>query len=287
MRVDVVDEGLVFDAGVRESGLDRLHRAVAARVGSGDVVRVAGGAVAREFAVGFRAARLRVLLGFEDQHCRALAYHEPVAIGGEGTARLLGRIVEVRRKSLHLHEAADAELDDDGLGAARDNDVGPSRPYHVEGEAERVGRARAGRRDNLRRAFRAEGDRDVAGRLVRYQFGYRERRETVRAALEKRLERLSRDFYPSDAAAEKRPDAIHVGRFPGDEAGIVPRLAGDRHRVLREDSHVAHGLLVDVAVRESVFLESLDFRRDLRSAARRIELRYPSDAGRPGLESLP
>ncbi len=61
----------------------------------GDVVGVARQAVADDFGVDLRAARLGVLVFLEHDHARALAHHEAVAVlvvGAAGAGRL---VVEV------------------------------------------------------------------------------------------------------------------------------------------------------------------------------------------------
>ena len=81
-----------------------LHRAIGARafgMRRGDVIGVAGQAIADHLGIDFRAARLGVLIFLEHDDARALAHDEAVAVLVIGPAGLLGR-------SLKLVESARA-----------------------------------------------------------------------------------------------------------------------------------------------------------------------------------
>ena len=287
MGVDVVDGRAVGDAGVGERDLDRPDRALAARVGRGDVVGVARRPVAGELGVDLGAARLGVLLALEDQHRRALAHHEAVAPLGEGTARGLGRVVVGGGERLLLHEAADGELDDHRLGAAGHHHVGAAGADKVHRVADRVGRGRAGGGEDVAGALRAERDRHVAGALVGDELGDGERREPVGSLVEEGAERIFSHLEPADAHAEDGGHAVHVGLLLGAEAGVAPSLVGRRHRVLRELRHVPRLALLQEPRAERVLLEALHLRRNLAGAARGVELGYAADAGLAGLHRLP
>ena len=71
MRVDVVDGSAVLDSGVLERDLDGLDRAVAGRIGRGDVVGVGRGAVSGELRVHLRAARLQLRTRLVARHACA------------------------------------------------------------------------------------------------------------------------------------------------------------------------------------------------------------------------
>src|SRR5690606_22159016 len=97
VRVDVGDV-----VGGASGGVEgELHGAGGAlgRV-RGDVVGVGGHAAAYQLGVDLGAAGLGVLLGLEDQHGRALAHDEAVAVDGIG-ARGGGRVVVATRQRLH------------------------------------------------------------------------------------------------------------------------------------------------------------------------------------------
>ena len=91
-----------------------LHRAgqpFTLRCGMDHVVGIRRAAVADQFAEDVRAARNRVIGGFEHEHCRSLAADEAAASGIEGAAGA-GRIALPRRQCLHVREADDADRHD-------------------------------------------------------------------------------------------------------------------------------------------------------------------------------
>ena len=287
MRVDVVHHGKIVHRRVLQREANRLHRTRAGGVRGRDVVGVGRGAVAGEFAVDARAARLRVFLAFEDEDGRALAHHKAAAVEVERAGRLFGPVVELRGEGLHLHEPAHGEFGDRRLRAARDHHVGASGADHVERHAQRVRGGGTRGDDHLGGALRTERHRDVAGGLVRDQLGDGEGGETVRPALKERLPRHAVRLHAADAVAEDRRHAVHVGLRLVGVAGVLPRLDGGGDGVLREEVHVARGLAVHVARLVQVGVEVLHFTRDLAGAARGIEPRDARDAARAGLDVGP
>ena len=92
--------------------------------GCGDVVGVVGRAVADQLGHDRRAARAGVVLALQHDHRGALADDEPVAGRVEGPRRRR-RVVGVagRAERAHVAEAAEDELGDAGLDAAREDAV--------------------------------------------------------------------------------------------------------------------------------------------------------------------
>src|SRR5687768_5730661 len=86
------------------------------------VERVAGHAVAGDLAVDRRAARESMLALLDDQHARAFAHDEAVALRVPRTRRAL-RLVVPRRERTHRREAADRERGDHCLAAAGEHHV--------------------------------------------------------------------------------------------------------------------------------------------------------------------
>ena len=94
--VDVVDVGgRELRVGQRLAACD--DRALAFGVLVGDAERVGGRAVADDLGEDRRAAALRVLERFEDDHARAFAEHEPAAVGVERAAGARRVLVERSR----------------------------------------------------------------------------------------------------------------------------------------------------------------------------------------------
>ena len=96
MGVDVVDV-VGVPAGVAEGGPHRLGRADALLVRGGDVVGVGRVAAAEHLGVDRRAARLRVLVLFEDQDAGPFAEDEAVAVLVERPAGALRVVVASER----------------------------------------------------------------------------------------------------------------------------------------------------------------------------------------------
>ena len=92
VRVDVVDVGR-RKPGALERGSHAAEGAVAVLGRRGDVIGVAGQAVADDLGIDFRAARLGVLQLFEDDDAGALAHDEAVAVAVIGPRRLFRRVV--------------------------------------------------------------------------------------------------------------------------------------------------------------------------------------------------
>ena len=78
--------------------------------GRGDVIGVARQAIAQHLGIDLRAPRLGVLVFLQHHHARALAHHEPVAVGVIGAAGL-GRIIRaLGRQRLAGVEPGDPDL---------------------------------------------------------------------------------------------------------------------------------------------------------------------------------
>ena len=181
MRVDVVD--LVWrDAGVRERHAHGTGRALARRVGLGQVLRVGGDAVADELGVDPRPAPGCVPELLEHENGAGLAHDEAVAIGLERPARVLWVVVSLRERA-HGAEAGDPDPRDRRLAATGEHDVGTTEADRVEAVADRHRRGGAGGALGGERAFRAEFDRDPGGAHVRDDGGDREGVDPLGAAL--------------------------------------------------------------------------------------------------------
>ena len=109
-----------------------------------------------------RAAALGEFERFENQHARAFADDEAVAIGIEWTAGALG-IVIARGKGAHGGKTADAHGRDGGFRAAGNHHFRSAALNDFESVADGVGGGRARGGGGGVRAFRAVANRDVAG----------------------------------------------------------------------------------------------------------------------------
>ena len=118
-------------------------------------------AVPDDFRIDGRAATLRVLELLEDDHTRALADDEAVAVLVEGPAGAR-RLVVARRQRPELAEPADTHRRDRRLAAARDHGVGVASLDDLVGVADGVRRGGACRAGRRVRSLRAEPNRHLA-----------------------------------------------------------------------------------------------------------------------------
>ncbi len=182
MRAHVADV-LRREARVLERG---GHRDAGARTGLvriGQMRGVATRAVARQLGVDARPARQRVLTLLEREHARALADHEPVALGVEGAAGALGAVTQ-RRERAQVAVAREHHGRDRRVGPAREHRVGAARADQPERDADciRTGSARgAGRR---RRAAQLQRARHRGAGRVGERERNEERADPIRATLE-------------------------------------------------------------------------------------------------------
>ena len=132
------------------------------RVGLGQVVGVAAGAVAGQLADDLGPARHRPLQALQHDDAGALGRHEAVAVDVERAAGALGRVVAARERPRRV-QARHAEGGDAGLGPARDHHVGRAPADDRRGVADAVVARRARRHHARARPAQAELHRDVAG----------------------------------------------------------------------------------------------------------------------------
>ena len=106
--VDIIDVARLHPR-LPQRHAHRQFGALAFGVRRGDVIGVARQAVADDFGIDFRAARLGVLIFLEHHHARALAHDEAVAVLVVGAAGLLGLVVHAHVERAGLGEAGHAQ----------------------------------------------------------------------------------------------------------------------------------------------------------------------------------
>ncbi len=146
-----------------------LHRTVAAAtlwMRGGDMIGIAGQAIADDFGIDVSAALLGMLIFFEHDHARAFAHDETVAVDVIGTARLFGRVVEGGRQRARLGETCDADRADRAFGATRKHNVGVVHRDHARSVADRVRTGRAGGDHRMVGTHQTVLDRNLAGNQV-------------------------------------------------------------------------------------------------------------------------
>ena len=132
--------------------------------GGGDVVGVAGGAVAHHLGIDLGAPGHGVPVLLQHQHGRALTHDEAAALGVKGDGGPAGVIPHV--EGPHGGEAADGQRGDGGLGAAAEHHLGVAVPDVAEGVAHRVGAAGTGGYRAGAHALKARHDGNEAGAHV-------------------------------------------------------------------------------------------------------------------------
>ena len=130
------------DACVVQRLLDAGGAPGALGIGSGDVVGVAGGAVADHLAVDLGIPGQSVIQLLQHQDGRALTHDKAAALRVKGDGGPLG--VAGSGQSAHGGEAAHGQGSDGGLGAAGEHHLGVAVPDVAEGVAHGVAAAGAG-----------------------------------------------------------------------------------------------------------------------------------------------
>ena len=165
VRVDVIHVRR-RQAGVLQSKLHRQHRPGPVGVLVGDAKGVRRAAVAGDFRQNRRPAFLRVFQGFEHEHPRALAQHEPAAVGVERPAGGGGVVVALAQRGQPV-EAGDAQRVDHRVRPADEHHVGRAVAQDLRRLAGRLA-ARGARRQTVeRRPPRPDLAGDVEQRHVR------------------------------------------------------------------------------------------------------------------------
>ena len=206
--VDVGD-GLEVEAAAAHGDFHAAGGALAVRAGGGDVVGVGGVAVAGDFAVDAGAPFFGVLQFFEHEHARALAHDEAVAFPVK-RARGAGGVVVAGAERLHGAEAADADGDDGGLGAAGEHDLRVAHLDGAPGFAQGVVGGGAGRAGGEVGPPQLVVHREDARGHVDDEHGDHEGREPARAALAQNLALFRDGLQSADPGADEHAHFIAV-----------------------------------------------------------------------------
>mmetsp|Transcript_25434 Transcript_25434/g.74982 ORF Transcript_25434/g.74982 Transcript_25434/m.74982 type:complete len:504 (+) Transcript_25434:228-1739(+) len=214
----------------------RLHRRLEARrhplplrVRRGDVVRVARGSVARNFAVDLCAAPKRVLLRLKQQHARPLAHHETRAVRVERAARLLRVVVRRGAHRAHRVEARKAERSDRRLGPSGEHHVALAPLQVLERLSDRVRAGRARRHDAVVRPLRPHLNCDHRAGSVADDGGEQEGRDPLRPLVEEDVAAALDGVQPAHAGANEDSEALRVEVLRV-AAAVFERHLGSGHR---------------------------------------------------------
>src|SRR5262245_507392 len=261
MRVNVVDR-VGRDAGIREAQSHAGGRAHALGRRLRDVIRVSVGSVANHLRQNRRTPTPGHFELLKNQHPRALADHEAVAVLVERPAGALGCVV-ARRQRAHRHEAADARRRDRRLGPAANDCVLVAVPDHPHGLADRMpaGGTRASGRvvDTLGAVL----DGDLARRQVGDELRNHERRDALQAAVEKEPVVFLDRRQSAEADSDDDTDALRIGLVDLQPRG-GDRHVGRGHRVLDEEIHFLDLFPLDEVLGSEIANLTGDVRRKTR-----------------------
>ena len=282
MGVDVDD--LVFqvlDARFLQRQLEGADGTLRFRVRSGDVVGVAGVAVAHNLGVDLGPSGLGVLILLQDQDARAFAHDKAAAALVEWGAGLFRVLAGGQR--LAVGKACNANRVDCGLCSARDDGVGIAVAHRAECLTDGICGGCAGGYNRQIWSLCVVTDGDVAARDVADHHWDQKRRDMARTAL-KELEALVGDGVDAAAsAADIDAKALRLDVLAGFEPGILHCLGGSRHRVLGKQVHLSDLGFFNVLQR----VEVLDLCTQLYLKIGYIKLGDGTDAALAGLERLP
>ncbi len=130
MRIDIVDVSR------RKPCLAQCHphrqlRALALWMRRGDVIGIARQAIAYDFGIDFRAARLGMLIFLKHHHACTFAHHKAIAILVIRAAGRFGAVIEAGIERTCLCESGNAQRVDGAFGTPRQHDVGIIIPYYI------------------------------------------------------------------------------------------------------------------------------------------------------------
>ena len=221
--------------------LDRARDLSGGRVGSSDVVRVAGRAVADYLGQDISSAVLCVLVFLEHEDCRALAHDEAAAAFVERDRRRVR--VGCGGECLAVAEAGDGERKYRRLAASADDCFSRADHDRTIGFTYRCAGGRAGGLVSYAGTFRAVADSHVAGGDVADHLGDELRRYPARAAVQEILMLSTHCRESADARADV--DAELLGIDIAENTAHFDRFIRGVERVDREKVGFAYYVFVE------------------------------------------
>ena len=127
----------------------------------GDVIGIARQAIANDFAVNLRAARLGPFIFFKHDNTSTFAHHKAVTIPVIRAAGLFGRVIETGAKRAGLRKTGNTDGADGRFRATCQHDVGIVHRDHPRCVPDRMRSGRAGGDDRVVRAHQPVLDRNL------------------------------------------------------------------------------------------------------------------------------
>ena len=263
--------------------------AVAVGGGRGDMIGVAGKAVADQLGVDGGAAVLGVLEFLEHDASGAFAHHKAVAIAVVGARGLLGPVVEAGRQGAAGAKSGQRKAIDRRLGAAGDHHVGVAEGDQPSRVADRVRAGRAGGDDSVVGTLEMVSDRDLPAHQIDETAGNEKRRDAARPFLMQGHGGVVDAPKSADSRADQYPglDLLLVGlRGP---FGVAQRLRRGAHAV--NDEVVNPALLLElhpvVGVEGVGSVSARHLRGDLAGQVRDVEVLDPAGPRLAGQKPAP
>src|ERR1700761_3120595 len=128
------------------------------------MIRLAGGSIARDFAINVRTAGAGLLHLFENEEPCAFRQNEAIAIARKGPGGALRIVIPVRAHDAHELKAAQDERRDGRIDAPRHHRLHDAHLDVPEGVTQRVGGGRTASRNDVAHAAQAETHGDFAGK---------------------------------------------------------------------------------------------------------------------------
>src|SRR5262245_44056418 len=230
VRVDVVHVAWP-NTGALQRHSHRTVGAVAVLRRRRNVVGVAGQAVADNFRVDARAARLGVLEFFQHDNAGALAHDEAVAVLVVGTRGLLRLIVEGGAQRPAGGEAGDRQATDRALGAARNHDVGIIERDQPRGIADGMCAGRTGRDHGMVGALETMFDRHVSRGQIDEAPWNKEGTDAPRSLFLEENGGLGDAVKAADAGPDQDAGAFLLMAAIGPPTRVLDRLGGGGHAI--------------------------------------------------------
>ena len=230
----------------------RLHHgscaALGFRVGGGDVVGIAGGAVATDLAVDFRTPGLGVLVFFQHQRTGALTDDKAAPTGIEGQGSGVG--ILRRGQGLHVDKARNAHGDDGGFRAAGNHCVCIAVTDEPQSLADGVRAGCAGGDSRQGRALAVVANGDHARGHIGDHHGHAQRTDPVRAPAFQLADLGGHGVQAADAGAEvhRNPLGSHGANHTAFLHGLHRRAHGVLGEAVRAQGfalfHIGQGIKI-------------------------------------------
>src|SRR5690554_222838 len=241
--IDVVNLARA-DPGALDSGLHAAETAIAVFGRRGDVVSIAGEAVANDFAVDLGATGLSPLIVFQHDNAGAFTHHKAITILVVGARGGFGPVIEAGGERAAGSKAGQRQAVDAAFSAAGDHDVSIAQGDQPGGIANGVGAGGTGGNDGMIGALEPKANRHMTRGQVDQATGDEEGADATRPLFMQNDRGVVNAADATNARADQDACAFLIFLGPGLNAGILNSLGCRRHRI--DDEWVNLALFLDV-----------------------------------------